>query len=242
MAIHLRHDGSVARLRIDRPERRNALNSEALDQIDEALGAIADSAARVCIVEGTDGHFCAGADLTELEDLSFTHHLRGVLDRLAGLPIVSVASIEGACMGLGVQLAAACDVRVADEGAYFGVPVAKLGLMVDQWTVRRVAALFGVGAARHMMLTAAVLSGDDAFRLGAVQSLGGVAAAEEIAERVVSLAPLSIAGTKLGLDRWTDEEFDPDYVAAFERAWASEDLAEGFVAFAERRSAVFQGR
>jgi enoyl-CoA hydratase len=144
-------------------------------------------------------------------------------------------------MGLGMQLALACDVRLATPGAKFAVPVAKLGLMVDHWTLGRLAATFGPGAARHLVLTAEVLDTDDAYRLGFVQQIGDLAAATELASRVTALAPLAVSGSKLGLNLLEVAHREPAYEDAFARAWGSDDLVEGRAAFAERRPPAFRG-
>jgi enoyl-CoA hydratase len=239
--IHLSVDERVATVRIDRPERRNALNLEAVEELDAAVEQVAGSDARALVLCGTDGHFCAGADLKELEDLTFTQRLRQMLDHLADLPIVTIAAVSGSCMGLGMQLALACDVRVATDDARFAVPVAKLGLMVDHWTLERLAATFGHGAARHLVLCAEVLDAADGHRLGFVQQIGGLDDALALAARVTTLAPLSIAGSKLGLGTLAHRPDATAYEDAFRRAWQSEDLAEGRQAFAERRSPEFRG-
>ncbi|NVP72877.1 enoyl-CoA hydratase/isomerase family protein, partial [Vibrio cholerae O1 biovar El Tor] len=82
-----------------------------------------------------------------LEDVAFTERLAEVLGHLASLPVTTVAAISGSCMGLGMQLAVACDVRVATDDAQYAVPVSRLGLMVDHWTLERVARCWGEGAA-----------------------------------------------------------------------------------------------
>ena len=197
----------------------------------------------VCLIfRGEGGHFCAGADIKELEDLTFDARLRILLDRIASLGIVTVAAISGACMGLGMQLALACDVRVATDDAYFGIPAAKLGLIVNHWTLQRLALCLGHGAARLMVLTAATLDAEDAWRLGFTQVRGGLDAAIEIGERVGSLAPLSVSGTKIGLNLLERELDEPAFEEAFRVAWTSDDLAEGQLAFTERRPPVFRGR
>ena len=240
----IRHDvtDGIARITIDRPKRRNALNLDAVESLDGALTASTDAGVSSVVLTGADGHFCAGADLTELEDLTFTHRLRGMLDHLAELPVPTVAAISGACMGLGMQLALGCDVRVATADARFGVPVAKLGLMVDHWTLRRLALAAGWGTARHMVLFAEVLEATDAHRLGLVQRIGDLAAAESLARRVTELAPLSIRGSKIGLNLAEPDVEPAAYRSAFEAAWASQDLVEGRAAFAERRTPTFRGR
>lgn len=233
------HD-AVTTLTIGRPHRRNALDLATLEELHSAVVAAVDGRARALVLTGAEGHFCAGADLTELEDVSFTVRLAEVLQHLAAVPITTIAAISGSCMGLGMQLAVACDLRVVGERARFAVPVAKLGLMVDQWTLDRVARFWGEGAARHMVLTAAVLDGDDAWRLGFAQRRGDLDAALDLARSAVPLAPLSQAGSKIGMN--SSPAPDEAYAAAFSRAWASSDLAEGQRAFGERRTPRFEGR
>jgi enoyl-CoA hydratase len=241
--IHSTIADTVTTITIDRPERRNALNLAALEDLHAAIvGAVAGDA-RAVVITGAGGHFCAGADLTELEDVSFTHRLAEVLRHLASAPVTTVAAVSGSCMGLGMQLAVACDLRVVDKGARFAVPVAKLGLMVDHWTVDRVARFFGEGAARQMVLTAAVLTDDDAWRLGFAQARGGLEVAQSLAGQASSLAPLTQAGSKIGFDvRPGDRAGLASYDKAFAAAWASSDLIEGQRAFHERRRPQFEGR
>lgn len=241
--IHLDVARRVATVTIDRTHRRNALNLEALEELHRTVARALDGGARALVVTGAEGHFCAGADLTELEDVSFTSRLAEVLEHLAAAPVTTVAAIDGSCMGLGMQLAVACDVRVVGEDARFAVPVARLGLMVDHWTLDRVTRCWGEGAARLLVLTGAVLDADDAWRLGFAQARGGLADAQALAARAADLAPLSQSGSKVGFDAHHDNHAEvARYEAAFARAWASADLAEGRRAFAERREPVFRGR
>ena len=231
---------AVTTLTIDRTHRRNALDLTTLEELHDAVVAAVEGGSRALVLTGADGHFCAGADLTELEDVSFTERLAEVLEHLADLPITTVAAISGSCMGLGMQLAVACDLRVVADDARFAVPVAKLGLMVNRWTLDRVARFWGEGAARLMVLTAAVLDADDAWRLGFSQRRGDLDAALDLARSAVPLAPLSQSGSKVGMR--SPAELDPAYEQAFARAWASADLAEGQRAFTERRPPAFEGR
>lgn len=257
MIVTYRAAAGVGRLTISRPERRNALNHTALDELHEGVRSAAEDRVRVLVLTGDADHFCSGADLKELEDLAFTRALRAMLDDLAALPVPTVAAISGACMGLGMQLALACDLRLATDDARFAVPVAKLGLMVDHWTVQRLALLAGHSTARWMTMTARPLTAARAHHVGLVHELVPVdesagpgasvlAAADELAAEMAALAPLTLAGTKLGLDLLERDAaaIDPDerYLEAFHTAWASDDLVEGRRAFGERRAARFEGR
>jgi enoyl-CoA hydratase len=241
--IHLEDRGHVALLTIDRTERRNALDHEALEQLLETHARA--SAARVVVLTGAGGHFCAGADLTGVEDAGFTDLLRQVLAALRDDPRPVIAAVDGAALGAGTQLAVACDLRVATHGARFGVPAARLGLMVDHWTIQRLSLLAGAGPTRAMLLGAETYSGEDAERLGFVQRLGDLEAALGWADEIAGLAPLTLVGSKLALNRLempVGRGDDPDVAEAWERAWGSEDLQEGMAAFRERRRPVFHGR
>lgn len=240
--IHLGWDERVAVVTIDRQERRNAVDVEALGGIRGAVASALDDGAGALVLTGAGGHFCAGADLTTLEDAGFTVVLREVLDLLAGAPIVTIAAVQGAALGLGTQLATSCDLRVAAADARFGIPAAKLGLMVDARTMQRLVSLAGDGPARAMLLAAEQVDGEAAHRLGLVQRLGTTADAVAWAREICALAPLTIAGTKAVLDRLQPPPpDDPVVTAAFERAWRSADLVEGQAAFRERRSPRFRG-
>lgn len=241
MTIHLDARDRVATVTIDRPHRRGALDLETLEALHLNIENAVTSGARALVITGSQGHFCAGADLTELEGVSFTTRLAQVLDHLARVPVTTIAAIDGSCMGLGMQLALACDLRVVGETARFAVPVAKLGLMVDHWTIERLSRLWGEGAARLMVLTGAVLDADDAWRLGFAQHRGTLTDAQALATRAASLAPLTQAGSKLGFDAHHDDAV-ARYEAAFAEAWASEDLVEGRLAFSERREPSFRGQ
>ena len=240
--IHAEQRGPVAFITIDRPERRNAVDHEALEGLASAIGDAMDGATRALVLTGAGGHFCAGADLTGVEDSGFVTLLRGVLDGLHEAPFPTIAAIEGAAMGAGVQLAVACDLRTATPDARLGVPAGKLGLCVDHWTVRRVAAVAGDATARAMLLAAEVVTGSDAHRLGIVQRLCDVSAALAWADDIAALAPLSVQAHKVMLNHLQPTPAaDAEIAAAHQRAWRSADLQEGLAAFREKRPPTFSG-
>jgi enoyl-CoA hydratase len=233
--IHSEARGHVVAVTIDRPERRNALDHAALEGLAAALAACGDDV-RALVLTGAGGHFCAGADLTGLEDAAFADRLRRVLNALRSAPFVTLAAVDGAALGAGAQLAVACDLRMATPGASFGIPAGRLGLAVDTWTVERLSLLAGAGLARAMLLAAEVVKGDEAHRVGFVQRLGAHEDALAWADEIAALAPLTLRAHKAAL------EAQPDARTAFERAWASNDLREGLAAFHDRRRPLFHGR
>ncbi len=223
---------------IDRPERRNAVDLETLVALREAIDAAREREVRALVLTGAGGTFCAGADLNGVDVDGFTDSLRRVLVSLTELPAVTIAAVDGAALGAGTQLAAACDLRMATSAARFGIPAARLGLMVDRWTVQRLVALVGGGTARAMLLAAVTYTGDDAHRLGFVQRIGVLDDAVAWATAIAELAPLSLAGHKLVLEHPDDQERIAEAIA---RAWASADAIEGPKAFLEKRKPWFTG-
>lgn len=231
----------IAVITIRRPERRNALDTAACQALAEALGEVTGRRARALVLTGSEGSFCAGADLGTVRDAGFGPALRGVLQGLVDLPVVCLAAVEGPALGAGVQLAVSCDLRVVGEGALFGVPAGRLGLMVDHWTVRRVSLVAGDSLARSMLLGGVQVNGDQALVAGFAQRGGGLEAALEWAGQIARLAPLTLAGHKLALNRVEEPADDPVVEAARQRAWSSSDLDEGIAAFRDRRPPAFRG-
>ena len=236
--IHLEGHDAILLATIDRPERRNAVDHGALVELNAALDHAREEHARVLILTGANRTFCAGADLTGVEGGAFADALTAVLTGLTELPAVTIAAVEGPALGAGTQLAAACDLRVAHRAARFGVPAARLGLAVDQWTVDRLVSLVGGGTARAILLAAESISGADAHRLGFVQRLGGLGDAQAWADEIAALAPLTIAAHKTALEHPDDAGA---VNAARTRAWSSADSLEGRRAFLEKRPPEFRG-
>jgi enoyl-CoA hydratase len=232
---------------LDRPERRNALDHATLQSLRDAITHAVDERARVLVLTGAGGHFCAGADLTGIEDEGFVDLLRSVLEGLHTAPFPVVAAVEGAALGAGTQLAMSCDLRIATADASFGIPAAKLGLTVDHWTVQQLARHAGDSLARVMLLGAEVLRGDRLYASGFVHRLvdaGGVAEpALAWARELRALAPLTIAAHKvmLGVAEHIEQP-PPVAVEARAAAWASDDFQEGLAAFRERRAPEFRWR
>ncbi|MGW4713581.1 enoyl-CoA hydratase [Nocardia sp. NPDC004260] len=236
-------DGDVVTIELQREERRNALDHELVTLLREAvLAAVADQA-RAIILTGRGPVFSAGADLSGVYSGDFLSGLLEMLHAIESAPVPVISAINGAAIGAGVQLALASDLRVIAPEAYIAVPAAKLGITVDRWTVRRLAALIGGGPARTVLLGAEQISADDAYAFGFANRIGTVADAQAWAKHIAALAPLSLRHMKLVLN--DDGTRDPETAqqrAALEAAWTSEDAKEGRLARQEKRPAKFVGR
>jgi len=229
----------VAHLTLDRPERRNALDLQACLDLGAATEQVVAAGARSLVLRGAGGHFCSGADLAMVDDPAFTPALQMALEGLAAAPLLVVAAVEGVCMGGGMQLALAADVRVVSADARLSVPAARLGLAVGGWTACRLIAAVGAGEAAALLLAASEIDGSRAHAIGFAQRIGTPADAVAWAREVAALAPLTVQAHKLAL---ACPDGDPAAEAARSAAWRSADLQEGRAAFAERRPPRFTGR
>ena len=240
--IGLERRERVALVTLDRPERRNAVDTQACVDLAAAVDEAVSGGARALVLAGRGTNFCSGADLRGVESDGFVATLYATLDKLRTVPICTIAAVHGPALGAGTQLAIACDLRVVAADARFGIPAAKLGLMTDHWTAQRLSLLAGPGPARAVLLACEELSAADALRLGLANREVDLDAALAWADESSRLAPLTIAGHKLALNRLEPRLDDPEVTEAFRRAWASADLVEGQQARAEKRSPDFQGR
>ena len=229
---------------LDRPERRNAVDRSTLEALRDALAGPAQQAS-VVVLTGAPPAFCAGADLSGVDEDEFADLLSEVLRAITTLTVPVIAAVDGAALGAGTQLVAACDLRVATPASRFGIPAARLGLMVDRWTVERLGCEFGWPVARAMLLAAQTYDAESLMGAGAVHRIGDLDDALAWAAEISALAPLSIAGHKLALELVSVSTVDPDAGALIEqarrRAWASDDAHEGRNAFLDKRPARFTG-
>ncbi len=236
-------DGAIVVATIDRQARRNAVDTETLVSLSRALDDFeANRASRVFVLRGAGGHFSSGADLSSVSSSEFRGLLVETVSRLANVSLVTLAQVDGSCLGAGLQLAAACDLRVASDHAVFGIPAAKLGVAVDLATVDRLVDLVGGAFARSILLAAELVDVSSARSYGLIHRIGTYDDALTWAETISHLSPLSHAAHKLALaNRATDVGVSDRVVTAVDRAWGSADFVEGRTAFDERRPAIFTG-
>lgn len=198
--------------------------------------------ARVVVLTGAPPAFCAGADLTGVEDDEFAGALATALRGFTTLPCITLAAIDGPALGAGTQLAVACDLRMATPDSQFGIPAAKLGLAVDQWTIERLGREFGWSVARHMLLGVGLHSASQLHAHGAVHRVGDLGDALAWAEELSLYAPITIAAHKRGLEAAAGEPTNDDRFETLRAAaWASRDAEEGRTAFLEKRRPQFRG-
>jgi len=177
-AVVLEERGSVAIVRFDRPAERNALSSSTLDELERTLDALAVRAnLRAIIFTGSGGAFASGANIRELAALTpdaaheFARRGQRVMQEVSGAPQLTVAAVDGYCMGGGLDLALSCDLRVASPRSVFAHPGARLGVITGWGGTQRLARLVGKARAFEMFLTARWLTAGEAFSWGLVNRL-----------------------------------------------------------------------
>lgn len=241
--VRVERNDRVELITLDRPERRNALDHATILDLIEAQDRLSSASfdeVRAVVITGTPPAFCAGADLTGVEEGVFATDLGRMLRGFGSLAVPVIAAIDGPALGAGTQLVVACDLRIATADSVFGVPAAKLGLVVDHWTVRRVAAEFTPATARAMLVAAETATGADLQRTGGIHRLGNLDDALEWAQRLASLAPLTMHAHKVALESDTSGR-DDDFETLRRTAWGSSDAGEGRTAFLEKRRPAFTG-
>lgn len=246
----------IAVLTLDRPERLNSVGSRTVALLTRALDDLRDNDdVRALVVTGSGRAFSAGADLGEIESFTTPWQFRAFVERLTDafalleeFPKPSVAAVHGFAFGGGLELALACDLRVAEHGTRLGLPEMKLGVLPGAGGTQRLPRLIPPGIAKQMILTGEPIDAERAHALGLVNELAepgaGLAAAETLARTLAAGAPLALAAGKrlvdhgLGMHLEAAISYERETVAVL---FATEDRAEGLKAFRERRPGAFRG-
>lgn len=255
-ALPLRFEtrGAIAILTLDRPNRRNAIDAATTAAMTDALARFeADPDLRVAVLRGEGPVFCAGMDLAAFADGQVETVLFGP-GGFAGLAEAArtkplIAAVHGAALAGGFELALACDLIVAEEGARFGLPEVMRGLVAGGGGAARLASVIAPGRAREIILTGRMIDTAEAWDLGLIARRapeGGVLdAALALAQEIAQNAPLAVSAS-LGLSRAAERAGLPplwaENAATLRRIMASEDATEGARAFLERRPPRWQGR
>jgi enoyl-CoA hydratase/carnithine racemase len=247
-------DGHVALLRLNRPEARNALSPELMEELASQLERLdPDPEVRCVVIAGSDKVFAAGADIRAMADRSFAEALRhpaaAFWRRLAAIKTPLIAAVSGYALGGGCELALACDMIVAAEGASFGQPEINLGIIPGGGGTQRLARVIGKQRAMELVLTGRRFDAAEAQQLGLVNRIapddGWLEGAMELAAEVAGKPPIAsrlgkqavLAAEETALAAGLENER-----RLYELAMATEDRMEGMRAFLEKREPRFEGK
>ncbi|MDN4639998.1 enoyl-CoA hydratase-related protein [Agreia sp. PsM10] len=246
--------GAIATIMFGRPEKRNALSRELLEQLVDTLRALErDPEIRVVVLRGDERAFAAGADLGSLGDAGpielYTSGFSELWDDVAAIRTPLVASVSGFALGGGLELALICDVIVAADNAQFGFPETGIGIVPGAGGTQRIVRAVGKPVAMDMLLTGRRLTASEALGFGLVSRVVPLSSLEEesrtVAERIAAAAPLASAMAKHAVLTAFDAPLSVG--VAHERALsaliaASADRAEGLRAFRDRNAPDFTGK
>ncbi len=248
---------SIATVTLNRPDKLNALNAATFADLDAVFRALEnDTTVSVVLVTGAgEKAFVAGADIAELSrqgalsGQEFARSGQEVFDRIERFPKPVIAAVNGFALGGGCELALACHMRIAAENAKFGQPEVNLGIIPGYGGTQRLARLIGAGRAAELLLTAAMIDAQEAYRIGLANKVvprgEAVAAAREMAATIASKGQVAVRHCLAALHAVHESSLAEGLrieAALFGLTCASDDFREGTQAFLEKRAATFTGK
>lgn len=253
--IELSIDGKIGRITLCKEDKLNVMSGRTMDELKEAVDRVcAEPEVRVVVLEGRGKAFCAGADISWFmstpapEILEKVRQLQETLLKLELSDKVSIASIRGACLGGGSELALACDIRIATPNAVFGQPEINFGIIPGAGGSQRLPRIIGDGPARELILTGRIIGSDEAYRLGIVSR---VVNGDDLENQVLILAreiALKAPGTAAAAKRAIVRGFgkDPEVsmlieIDEFRHVVSLEGAQKGFEAFVRDKKIPYKG-
>ena len=253
---NIKRDSGVVIATLNRPEKLNAVNKDAFEELKALIDVLeTDKTARALILTGAgDKAFCVGADLKERQGMNEKdilvrlEYVRALYMRLERLPIAVIAAINGMALGGGLELALACDLRIASENATVGLPEVDLGIIPGNGGTQRLSRIVGPAKAMEMILLARRITAAEAVQFGIVNVVvpTGQALAQAItwAVKIVEAGPIAIrqgkAAIRLGSERIIEDALSLE-IELYKACLYSKDRQEGLKAFAEKRKPVYRG-
>jgi enoyl-CoA hydratase/carnithine racemase len=253
-AIELQREEAVAVVRLNRPERRNALSPAVLEELAQAIGDLdAEEGVRCIVITGTDEVFAAGADIKAMVERSFQQVLEASTmpfwQRVADCRTPLVAGVSGFALGGGCELALLCDLIVASETAEFGQPEITLGIIPGGGGTQRLARVIGKQRTMELVLTGRRIAATEALRLGFVNMVASKRTwfreTVDLAHVIARRPPLAVKLAKQAVLAADDMPLTAGLAherRLYELAMATEDRVEGMQAFLEKRHPKFEGR
>lgn len=253
--VYEKADG-IGIITLNRPHTMNALNDEMIGDlslvIDEAAG---DREVLAVIITGGDKVFAAGGDIAFMSDIdslqaeAFVEEIRAVFDKIYQLDKPVIAAISGLALGGGSELALACDIRIAAEGAVFGQPEINLAIIPGAGGTQRLTRVVGPGWAKYMVMTGSVINAETALKIGLVTAIVAkeelMNEAKKIARTLSAKSPVAMKAAKRSLNFGMNVDLPSGLsfeLKTFAGLFSSEDQKEGMKAFLEKRKAVYKGR
>lgn len=252
----IKKEGNIAKLIINRPKALNALNSQVLEELNEALSNIEkDDEVFVLIITGEGKAFVAGADITEMKDMTpdearkFARLGLEVFRKIELLEKPVIAAVNGFALGGGCELAMSCDIRIAGDKAKFGQPEVGLGITPGFAGTQRLSRLVGIAKAKELIFTGDMIDAFEAEKVGLVNK---VVSQDELMEEVTNLArkiaskgQIAVRYSKTAINRGIESDIETGMAMErelFSLCFATEDQKEGMTAFVDKRKPNFKNK
>ncbi|MFQ5415546.1 MAG: crotonase/enoyl-CoA hydratase family protein [Myxococcota bacterium] len=265
--LTIARDGHVGTLWLDRPEKRNAMARTFWEDMPRAMAELSnDPEIRAIVIAGRGKSFCVGLDLVEaavghgekaasaavanLRQLAVTRAFQAGISSVADCPLPVIAAVHGHCLGGGIDLISACDIRLASSDAIFSVRETKIGIVADVGTLQRLPKIVSAGHVADLAYTGRDIGAAHAEKIGLVNEVypdaeATVSAAHDLAREIAANAPLAVQGTKFILQQ--SEDLTTEQSLLLNGLWTmmtslnSNDLEEAMKAFLEKRTPEFTG-
>ncbi|KAI6192667.1 hypothetical protein M3Y94_01324400 [Aphelenchoides besseyi] len=247
-------DQGIALLRLHKPDTKNAISRLMLQKLRESVEEIKfDKSTRVLILKSdVPGAFCTGADLKERKTMpidevpKFVDGIRQLTNQISSLPMPVIAAVDGFALGGGLELALACDIRVASVNSKLGLVETKIAIIPGAGGTQRLSRLVGPALAKELIFTAKVLSGTEAKSIGLVNHVveDPNKKAKEIARDILKTGPISIRVAKIAIDQGSEVDLNSGLTIeqqCYAQVINTKDRIEGLQAFAEKRAPQFKG-
>lgn len=254
--ILLTSNNNIATLTINRPKSMNALNSDTLTEIGQALDEVKHSNDNILVITGAGPKaFVAGADISEMKDMNsieasnLSRLAHNSYHKIEELSQFTIAAVNGYCLGGGLELAASCDMRVVSNKAKFGQPEVTLGVLPGFGGTQRLTRLVGRGKAKEMIALGTMINAEEAYRIGIAEEIAEpeqlMTKVNEIAEQIKKNGLIAVGMAKYVIDRAADLPLDTaiDFeTQMWSQTFATADQTEGMTAFLEKRHPDFPGK
>jgi len=247
----------IAIIKLNRPKYMNALNSAVIAELEQAFDHIAaDDDAFVVVIHGGEKAFAAGADIKEISTLAtpiqahrFASQVHHLFNKIENFEKPVIAAVRGVALGGGCELILACDIRIAAENAFFGVPEINIGVIPGGGGTQRLPRIIGIGRAKELIYSGTPIDAKEAYRIGLVNKVVPAEelldAAESIAAKyanqpafALKVAKMAVTGG-INMDLGSALSYEQ---RCFELLFSTEDQKEGMRAFMEKRAPVFSGK
>jgi enoyl-CoA hydratase len=248
---------NIAFIRLNRPDRLNALNQKMINEMGQVMDVIAaDESIGAVIITGNEKLFGAGADIKEIKGLNspvavhaFFCTSEGMFSKIENLNKPTIAAVCGPALGGGCELALACDIRIAAENALFGQPEIKIGVIPAGGGTQRLPRLVGIGRAKELLYSGDPIDAVEAFRIGLVNKVTSVEQllpeAKKMAQKFVERPAFALKMLKSAINQGINMDLRSALsyeMRCFEILFSTEDQKEGMSAFVEKRQAAFKGK